>query len=453
MARALAAVPCRRTALRAADIRTNSPAASSNGSRSPARLSASRGSSSSTSRRPGSTCHQARILEEIDRLRRERGVAVVYVSHDLAVVGSLADRIAVMYAGRIVEEGPAAALLARPHHPYTRGLLGSVPDPGQPRRLESIPGVAVGSASGPTAVLRTALPSADRRPGSARDAAARGRRWGHRVRCFEWARTPPRPAGAGGPAPSARRFCSSRLSAPSIAGARTPSWPSRTCPSRLRAVSASPSSGSRGAARRRSRVHRRPPFAHAGRVVLDGALAPRAADRPREARRRIQIVFQNPNDSLNPRHRVGDAIARPARVLRDPRVPRRRRPRGSSSACGSPRAWPSASLESSRAASASGSRSRALAAQPDLVVCDEITSALDVSVQAAVLELLAELRAELLALLFITHDLGVVASVGDRVLVLEDGVCLRRRARAGTSAIPSTSTRAASSRPLRACHG
>ncbi|MGH3013739.1 MAG: ABC transporter ATP-binding protein, partial [Gaiellaceae bacterium] len=164
----------------------------------------------------------------------------------------------------------------------------------------------------------------------------------------------------------------------------------------------------------------------AGRVVLDGApLAPRAAGRPREARRRIQIVFQNPNDSLNPRHRVGDAIARPARLFRDlsareaaaevaKLLERVRLPAGVAER------YPGelSGGERQRVAIA-----RALAARPDLVVCDEITSALDVSVQAAVLELLAELRGELrLALLFITHDLGVVASIGDRVLVLEGGV-------------------------------
>jgi peptide/nickel transport system ATP-binding protein len=163
----------------------------------------------------------------------------------------------------------------------------------------------------------------------------------------------------------------------------------------------------------------------AGRVLLAGTpLAPRARSRSREERRRIQIVFQNPYDSLNPRHRVADSVSRPARVLRGlgpaeadaevtlllerVRLPARVARRFPGELSGG---------ERQRVALA-----RALAAKPELVVCDEITSALDVSVQAAVLELLAELRAQLgLALLLITHDLGVVASVADRVLVLERG--------------------------------
>jgi peptide/nickel transport system ATP-binding protein len=142
-------------------------------------------------------------------------------------------------------------------------------------------------------------------------------------------------------------------------------------------------------------------------------------------RRRIQIVFQNPTDSLNPRQRVADEVGRPARILRgldgaelDREVAglleRVRLPAGLG------RRYPRelSGGERQRVAIA-----RALAAAPELLVCDEITSALDVSVQAAVLELLAELRAELhLALLFISHDLGVVASIADRVLVLERGV-------------------------------
>jgi len=163
-----------------------------------------------------------------------------------------------------------------------------------------------------------------------------------------------------------------------------------------------------------------------GRLLLEGApLAPLAAGRTREARRRIQIVFQNPYDSLNPRHRVGDSIARPIRVLRG----LSRREAEAEVAALLERVRLPARLAQRFPGELSGGErqrvaiARALAAKPDLVVCDEITSALDVSVQAAVLELLAELRAELgLALLLITHDLGVVASVADRVLVLEGGV-------------------------------
>ena len=86
---------------------------------------------------------QARILEEVDRLRRDLGVGFVYVSHDLAVVAGVADRIAVMYAGRVVEEGPTDALISSPRHPYTHGLISSVPDHVEPRALSGIPGVAV----------------------------------------------------------------------------------------------------------------------------------------------------------------------------------------------------------------------------------------------------------------------------------------------------------------------
>jgi peptide/nickel transport system ATP-binding protein len=374
---------------------------------------------------------QARILEEIDRLRRERGVAVVYVSHDLAVVGSLADRIAVMYAGRIVEEGPAAALLARPHHPYTRGLLGSVPDPGQPRRLESIPGVAVGVGERPDGCAfapRCLQRSGDRALHEMPPLEDVG--GGHRVRCFEWARTPPLTLQEPAVAPALEQEqpllrvealrAEHRGRQETVVAVQDVSF--SVAGGECLALVGESGSGKTTIARCIVGLH----SPTAGRVVLDGApLAPRAADRPREARRRIQIVFQNPDDSLNPRHRVGDAIARPARVLRDlssraaeeeatrllerVRLPARVAERFPGELSGG---------ERQRVAIA-----RALAAQPDLVVCDEITSALDVSVQAAVLELLAELRAELrLALLFITHDLGVVASVGDRVLVLEDGV-------------------------------
>jgi peptide/nickel transport system ATP-binding protein len=163
-----------------------------------------------------------------------------------------------------------------------------------------------------------------------------------------------------------------------------------------------------------------------GRVSLDGVvLAGKARERTRDQRRRVQLVFQNPYDSLNPHQRVGAEVARPARVLRG---------LGPDEAEAEVGAWLERVRLPARLARrypgelSGGERqrvaiARALAARPDVLVCDEITSALDVSVQAAVLELLGELRAELgLALLFISHVLGVVASVADRVLVLERGI-------------------------------
>jgi peptide/nickel transport system ATP-binding protein len=372
---------------------------------------------------------QARILSEIDRLRRERGLAMVYVSHDLAVVSRIADRIAVLYAGRIVEEGPTALVLGEPRHPYTHGLVSSVPDFTRPRRLQGVPGVAPGVAerpSGCTFVPRCPLrvPLCQSEEPELEEIEP-----GRRVRCFEW----PRTRNLGTPElPHARP---ARESVPLLAveglSAEYGRGASRTVVAhdvsfslgRGECVALVGESGSG-----KTTIARTVAGLHApavGRVLLDGVpLAPWVRDRPRAARRRLQLVFQNPYDSLNPRHRVRYAIARPATLLA--RLSRRQAD-----------ARVGELLERVRLPARVASRfpdelsggerqrvaiARALAAEPDLLICDEITSALDVSVQAAVLEVLEELRADLgLALLFVSHDLGVVAAVADRVVVLESG--------------------------------
>jgi len=373
---------------------------------------------------------QARILSEIDRLRSEQRVAMVYVSHDLAVVSSIADRVSVMYAGRIIEEGPTAELVARPRHPYTRGLLSSVPDPVRPRRLHSIPGVSVGvddrppgCAFAPRCLQRTESPALSELPPLEQIGGD------HKVRCFEWRRTPPLEVEEAVVAQTVERgrvLLAVESLAAGYGGRRAPELAVRgvsfgVAPGECLAIVGESGSGKTTLARCIAGLHP----SRAGRVRLEGAeLASSAAKRVREQRRRIQIVFQNPNESLNPRHRVGNAIARPARILRG--LPAQEANKEAARLLGLVR-LPLALADRFPGELSGGERqrvaiARALAAKPDLVICDEITSALDVSVQAAVLELLAELRAELgLALLFITHNFGVVASIADRMLVLESG--------------------------------
>jgi peptide/nickel transport system ATP-binding protein len=373
---------------------------------------------------------QARVLDELARMRSEQGVSMIYVSHDLAVVGQIADRIAVMYAGRVVEEGPALEILRRPRHPYTRGLVASIPDHLDPCRPEPMPGTAVeigarpeGCAFAPRCPLKieeceAAVPAL----------AARGT--GHLNRCIRAEHVPAPSRGSSDIAQISGHDLEPILS---VSGLRieyrggheavVAADDVNLALARGGCVALIGESGSGKTSIARA-IAGLQPFS-AGEIRLEGEVLQGAArKRTREQRRRLQIIFQNPADALNPRQTIGAAIARPARAL-----------------CGLSRAeaeqevvrrlelvrLPAATRHRYPTELSGGERqrvgiARALAAAPDILICDEITSALDVSVQAAVLALLGDLREELgLGILFITHDLGVVATIADEVVVLERG--------------------------------
>jgi peptide/nickel transport system ATP-binding protein len=390
---------------------------------------------------------QDRILAELRRLRDEDGMAMVYVSHDLAVVSQMADRIVVMYAGRIVENGPAADVIGRPRHPYTRALVAAIPDFRHPRSLRGIAGVSVGVGEWPDGCgfaprcvhqqerCHTAVPALEETTP------------GHVVRCMRWTEIDLREvAGAGDrdmPAAGAplpllvvtdleARYRSSRSARAAVDGVSFAVESGRCV-----ALVGESGSGKTTIGRCIAGLH----TPAGGRITFDGApVAGAARKRPLDVRRRIQIVFQNPFESLNPRHRVSSSIARPLRVLRKlsradaalevgelldrVKLPTRLGDRFPVELSGG---------ERQRVAIA-----RALAARPDLLICDEVTSALDVSVQAAVLELLKELQRELqLSMLFITHNLGVVACVADSVLVMDQGCLCETGPAADVLASPS----------------
>ena len=371
---------------------------------------------------------QRSVLAEIARLRDDEGVSLVYVSHDLAVVSEIADRIAVMYAGRIVEQGPTSTLLARPRHPYTRGLLQSIPDHRRRVRLVPMPGTALGLEDRPEG-----CPFAPRCSQKTDECAVGlpllesvGEQ--HEVRCIHWRDTePPLARATIGPRSTHTDAtvtvhslrATHRGRGGTVVAAEDISFDIH----RGECLALVGESGSGKTTIARSIVGLHQP--DDGTILLRGKqLPPRIRNRSLAERRGIQYVFQNPFQSLNPQRRIGEDLARPGQVLRglshtdaksevgglleQVRLPQRIAERYPAQLSGG---------ERQRVAIA-----RALAAHPDLLVCDEVTSALDVSVQAAILEVLAELRDDLgVAMLFITHDLGVVSVVADRIIVLERG--------------------------------
>jgi peptide/nickel transport system ATP-binding protein len=374
---------------------------------------------------------EAEVLDLIAGLRDEIETAVLFISHNLALIGRMCDRVGVLYAGRIVEEGETQRVLQDPRHPYTVGLLRCVPRGGLRKdvaRLDTIPGFLPDLGSwiqGCVFADRCGLAEDVCRTDEPELLAVGGT---HRSRCHfhDRAQTLPRADDA----PVAVRAATA--SEPLLRfdgvgkvfrqhGQEIQALSDVTAeikPGETLGLVGESGSGKTTLAKALLGIIE----PSTGSVTLEGRdLAPRLADRDRNDIRALQIVFQNPGQALNRRHSVRRILRRTLRKLAgltgraaDERLERLVREVRLSDRYLTARPRQLSGGLQQRVAIA-----RAFAGSPRLVVCDEPTSALDVSVQAAILNLLADLQAEEgTAYLFISHDLGVVRYLSDRIAVL-----------------------------------
>jgi peptide/nickel transport system ATP-binding protein len=391
---------------------------------------------------------QAQILELLTALRDEHGTAIVMITHDLGVIAGMADRVMTMYAGRMVETASRDDLYLRTHHPYTRGLMASVPsnnDAGRP--LPTIPGQ-------PPSLLVPALGCVfrDRCASATADCLTappvRDLGGGHLSRCWL------APEQAGAVRTSARAEAPVAGSADSAARAPAPPageplvrvtdvvkhfpvrggrWRNHDVVHAVDGVSLEVRRGETlgvvgesGCGKSTlARVITALLPVTSGRVEFDGreltALDPSAL---RAVRRDVQMIFQDPYGSLNPRRRVGSIIAEPLVVQRDSGLRGtgqiRREVQGLLELVGlNPEHYNRFPAEFSGGQRQRIGIARALATRPKLLVCDEPVSALDVSIQAQVINLLKRLQRELsLTYLFISHDLSVIRHISDRTMVM-----------------------------------
>ncbi len=400
----------------------------------------------------------AETLDALDALRREDGAALLCISHDLAAVARLCERLGVLYGGLLVEEGPTGALLADPRHPYTAGLLRCRPD-GRGKAeggLPSIPGLPPPPGPVPPGCLFAPRCPLARPRCHAEAPPPLGLGDGRTTRCHFPEEVPglaasPRPLLASSAAPSAMASIGASGAPPPVPpGAPPVTWSAPPPGPVLLELAASRSFGGRSPVLDDVRLAVRAgevlglvgesgsgkstlarvllgllPPDPGGRVVLDGAaLPPLARSRGRAQRRAVQAVFQNPASALNPARAVAGLLGRAVRLLAGLRgAAGRARVLALLEAVRLP-----ATLLPVRARALSGGQqqrvaiAQAFAGEPRLVVCDEPTASLDVSVAAAVLGLLARLQAERgVALLFISHDLAAVRFLADRIAVLYRG--------------------------------
>ena len=376
---------------------------------------------------------QAQIMDLLADLRREFGMAMILITHDLAVVASTVDKVAVMYGGEIVEQGPCAEVLHHPLHPYTRGLLACAPKLSDvPRRLGAIPGI-VPSLIGEVdyCVFSSRCPQARPACGTSRpplrDLGAR------RYACIltpdEVAALPPaQPDIEMSPAQAAPdavlmqgRDIEKVYDIKRSIFARTRQLHALDNVSidirRGETFALVGESGSGKTTLAKILLGLNP--ASNGQVLLDGEPIAQM-DRLKRARL-VQPIFQDPYSSLNPRHTIRQLIARPLEIHRiGDTKSREAAVIEVMERVGLPRRvlhnYPNQMSGGQRQRVAIA---RALVMKPALLVCDEPTSALDVSVQAQILNLLADLQRDLgLTYLLITHDIGVVHQVAARIAVM-----------------------------------
>ena len=388
---------------------------------------------------------QAQILALLQQLQRERGMAMLMITHDLAVVRQMADHVALMYAGEIVETAPAAAFFADPRHPYARLLLQAVPG----QDLRGRPLAAIGGTVPPlwehfsgckfAARCPRRQPDCDASPVALED---HGR--GHAVRCRH-------PGTASDshilPVTTAEATTPEKEAAPPVllqiehlsvsyqTGGQW--WGRKTWFDAVQDVSLRLHEGETLALVGESgcgktTIGKALLRLHGARARVDGHawlqgqdLLALDADSLHERRRDIQIVFQNPFASLNPRMRVREILEEGMLSLRPQWSATQRQQKLSELL---ERVGLRADTLSRFPHEFSGGQrqriaiARALAVEPRLIVCDEPTSALDVSVQAQILNLLRQLQTGLgVSYLFVTHNIGVVEYLADRVAVMKGG--------------------------------
>ncbi|GEM29473.1 ABC transporter ATP-binding protein [Nocardia neocaledoniensis NBRC 108232] len=322
---------------------------------------------------------QQQILELL-RARKAAGTALLLISHDLAVVAEVADRVLVMRAGEVVEQGRTLDVLTQPTHPYTKKLLAAVPSAASRGSRLSVAGEP---------------PSAERRPLPPRSVDA-----SHVVLSVRDLR---KTYGSGQAARTVVDGVDFDLFAGETLGIVGESGSGKTTTARLALRLVAPTSG---------------------RVLVDGKPWSELSERElRPLRGAAQLIAQDPLSSFDPRYTVERVIGESLDTVDVRGTARARRVRESLDAVGLAREV----LDRHPRTLSGGQRqrvaiARALAPSPALLVADEPVSALDVSVQAQILDLLADLRADFgTALLLISHDLGVVQHLADRVLVMKDG--------------------------------